>query len=246
MRIAICDDQSRDRASVISLCNRLAQEENIALQSLEFPDGETLLAQMETGYDVVLLDIYMEAKNGVDTARELRRRGYSGAIVFITSSNEHFAQGYEVDAVHYLVKPIEFAAFKEAMARAIRFLKSAPQRPTISLMIDRQRMEVPLGSIRYIEVYNHTVFLHTTGPRLEINASLRGMAEQLSDRRFLRSHRSYIVNMDFVESISEDRNEIILSGGETLPLSRRERKEIQRKYFEYAWSKMRGSEDLPT
>lgn len=236
MRVAVCDDKKRDRAGLVSMCKRYAQEQAARTYEREFESGSDLLQSFgEEPYEVVLLGILMGKENGIETARKLRRSGYKGAIVLVSASRAYYPEGFEVDAVHYLVKPYRYEDFREAMHRAARYLGHSfgqgGQAPYIRLAAGRQEVQVTLNQIQYIEVYNHTVIVHTSKFALKTNLALSHLEKKLGGIPFLRCHRSYIVNMDHIVFL--DAQEIVLGNGDTIPVSRRERANIQRYYMEY-------------
>ncbi|MDL2293143.1 LytTR family DNA-binding domain-containing protein [Ruminococcaceae bacterium OttesenSCG-928-D13] len=235
MRIAVCDDNARDRDLLADMCRRFAQEQNTDLIPETFESGAALLERgVVNSYAIVLLDIFMGADNGVETARALRRRNFRGALIFVTSSPEFYPEGYEVGAIHYLVKPVVYGDFCEAIQRALRYCGMRPEPATLPLVVDRQRLEIPLDTIRYIEVYNHTVYVYTQNQRLQTSTSLNSLKARLDDGRFMQCHRSYIVNMDYINYIDESGDaKIVMDSKEIIPVSRRERSNIKHDYIKY-------------
>lgn len=238
MRFAICDDVAADRQQLAAMCHSYANANGHPLEVDEFPGGAALLAQPSLGvYDAVFLDIYMEQDHGIETAKALRRQGYGGALVFVTSSRDFYPESYEVNAMHYLVKPYRQQDLNDAAERIVRFYGIEKPQQTIALTVERQQMDIPMDQIRYVEVFNHTVYVHTKKHKLQLSASLNSLKKELDDKRFLQCHRSYIVNMDYIDYIDEDDSRIVLDTGEAIPVSRRERTGIRRMYIEYVFSK---------
>lgn len=241
MRFAICDDVAPDRQQLAAMCQNYAAKGGHPLVVEEFPGGQALLAQPDlAAYDAVFLDIFMERDHGIETAKALRKQGYGGALVFVTSSRDFYPESYEVNAVHYLVKPYRQQDLNDAAERIIRFCGIEKPQQTIALTVERQQMDIPVDQIRYVEVFNHTVFVHTKRQKLQLSASLNSLKKELDDKRFFQCHRSYIVNMDYIDYIDEDDSRIVLDTGEAIPVSRRERTGIRRTYIEYVFSKESG------
>ena len=136
MRIAVCDDLQQDREKLRdSLKDALAQR-RIAGEVAMFNSGDSLLAQLSRGpFDAYFLDIYMEGVSGVETAYRIRERYPEAVLVFTTTSLDHMAEGFDVGAVHYLVKPVAFQAVAEALDRCSRLMKK--QEAYITLLVDR-------------------------------------------------------------------------------------------------------------
>lgn len=235
IRIAVCDDEGGDLRALAGLCRAYVAEHALLAEVYAFGSGEALLQAIAAGqsFDMLLLDICMDGRNGIETARLLRQNGYGGAIVYTTASTGFYAESYEVNAVHYLLKPFSQSAVYEALGRALRFTGRGGQERTITLTTDRQSLTVPVGQIRYVEVYNHVTFVYIRGLRLQTGLSLHAMAEKLESGRFLRCHRSYLVNMDYIDFVRWEQNGIVMADGTLIPLSRRKKAPIRQAYTHY-------------
>ena len=106
MLAVICDDLAKDRDILLDFCARYAKNNHLPVAALSFENAGALLQSREArSADVIFMDIYMEGALGVDAARILRGKGFRGALVFTTTSREHYADGFDVEASHYLIKP---------------------------------------------------------------------------------------------------------------------------------------------
>ena len=133
MRIIICEDAKEDQTLLISHCHHFQRERQIQLETIVYQNAGQMLAD-ETAIhaDAMFLDIYMEGTTGVKAAKIMRSKGYAGAIVFATNSMQHYAEGYEVEAIHYLIKPVTYPAFAEAMRRILALYKAAVRMITVN------------------------------------------------------------------------------------------------------------------
>lgn len=233
--IAICEDSPHDMEAMLDLCDRFASARGYVMDTLPFASAEALL--LDAGAkdaDVLILDIMMpgpegEGPAGVVLARQVRRDGFAGAIIFTTTSPDYYPEGFEVGAAHYLIKPVTDDAFAGAMARAIRQVER-PER-MISVPVNRIQVSVAESSIAYAEVYGRETVLHTTGEQVRVLLPLKKIEQLLSGDPFLRCYRSYIINMAYVQSLEEDH--FVLRGGVRIPISLRSRQALKKRYFDY-------------
>lgn len=168
MLAVICDDRAADREILLGFCARYAKEKHLPIANLEFENAGALLNSREArSADVMFLDIYMDGALGVDAARILRGKGYRGALVFITTSTEHYADGFDVEAAHYLLKPVSWDAFCEAMRRVQNRMQITTRR--LRVIVGRDEVDIDVSGIKYIEVYGHKTVLHTIKGELAVN-----------------------------------------------------------------------------
>lgn len=242
MLIWICEDDKAERAHLNACCERYAREQGIDIAVQTFADGEALLqSPRATEADVLLLDIYLGGIDGLEVAGALRARGFAAPIVLVTHSREHYAQGYEVEALHYLVKPVAYEAFEEAMRR-VRKHAGADSR-VIRVPVGRDSMEVPVSSILYAEVAGHETRLHTRQGIFRIRQPLSALEEALWDAPFLRCYRSYLVNMAYIARMEEDG--FLMHNGKKLPIARDIRPDIRRRYMAYLFAAEKPEEAQP-
>lgn len=237
MLAVICDDLNTDRELMQDFCARYAKEYQMAINTLSFENAGALLQSNEArAADVMFLDIYMDGALGVDAARILRGKGFHGAIVFTTTSREHYADGFDVEAVHYLGKPVCWDAFCEAMRR-VREHSGAAVR-TLRVTAGQAELDVDVSGIRYIEVYGHKTILHTIRENLTVRQSLSSLEQALGGDPFLRCYRYYIINMDYVDRVNEEC--FLMKGGKEIPISRDGRTGIKSRYLQYVFKRMEG------
>lgn len=215
-RFAICDDRPEDGRLVARLCARWAQRAAAEVELELFPSAEAFLFRYEEAadFDVLLLDIEMTGMDGVELAKTVRRDNEAVQIVFITGYADYIAEGYEVSALHYLMKPVNEEKFYQVLSRAVSRL--ARNEPFLTLELPGETVRVPLPEIRYVDVQQNYVTVHAKKeyvikrPLSELEAAL--------DRRFYRVGRSCIVNLTCVRRVT--RTEAELTGGERVPLPR--------------------------
>ncbi len=168
----------------------------------------------------------MNGINGVELAKKLRAEGDKLPVLFITGYSEFMSEGYDVEALHYLLKPVE----KEKLFSVLdRYVRRREIRDEILISAAEKKVHVAVGNIVFIEAFGRNTEVHLADKTvLDCKDSIGGFE---NIRGFIRSHRSYLVNLKFVRSIS--RTAVTLDGGEEIPLSRRLYKDVNRQFIEY-------------
>lgn len=228
-KIAICDDDRAQTGYLTGLVHEWEKEKGLLAQIHVFESAEQFLFQYaeEKDFDILLLDIEMGGMNGVELARKIRRDNRELQIIFITGYMEYIAEGYDVEALHYLLKPVTGEKLAGVLDRGIERLKS--KRKSLLLNIGDETVRVPLYEIRYLEVCKNYVTIHS-GEDYTVKRTLAQLEQQL-DEAFARTGRSYIVNLQYVKKIT--RAEVFLKDGTALPLSRGLYEEINRAFIRY-------------
>ena len=216
LQFAVCDDRAEDSGLISRLCAQWARQAGAELELEVFPSAEAFLFRYaeKKDFDVLLLDVEMTGMDGVELARTVRRDDESVQIVFVTGYDRYIALGYEVSALHYLVKPVKEEKFFEVLTRAVSRLTR--NEPFLTLELPGEVLRVPLPEIRYLDVRQNYVTVHAR----EDYTLKRPLAEfePALDRRFYRMSRSCIVNLTFVRRVTSTEAE--LTGGVRLPLPR--------------------------
>lgn len=224
LRIAIAEDEPAFARKLEEHLRRFAQEEQIEIHVDTFPNGATLVERYTAEWDLLLLDVDMPAMNGIDTARSIRRRDADVLIMFITNLAQYAIQGYEVDALDYVLKPVSYYSLAMKLKKAARILRGRTS-SSIILSQDGDMVRLPLSRLYFVEVYGHQLRYHTAdGELLQTGARSLGKVEkELEQYGFTRCHNGYLVNLRFVEAVTA--NDVLVAG-ERLPISRHRRKEF--------------------
>lgn len=215
-KIGICDDSEADRAYVLGMVQRWAEKAGHSIQAECFSSAESFLFhyEEETNYDILLLDIEMGDMDGVTMAKQLRKSNDAVQIVFITGYSDYIAEGYEVAALHYLMKPVKEEKLFSVLNRAAE--KLAKNEKVLTFELGGAMVRVPIYQIRYAEVMGNYVTIHAQ-ECVTVKMTLGDLEKQL-DERFHRVGRSAIVNLTDISRVTK--TEIKLSDGTALPLPR--------------------------
>ncbi|MBQ6905472.1 MAG: response regulator transcription factor [Clostridia bacterium] len=213
-RFAICDDESLQSNYLKSLVMAWSEEKELDCSVKTFSSAESLLFHGCEEFDILLLDIEMAGMNGVELAKRVRERDETSVIIFVTGYSEYIAEGYDVQALNFLVKPIDRAKLFSVLDKAARLLSKNER--SISLEQKGEVYLVPLREIRFIEVSGNYVSVHAK-TTLTVKKTLAEL-EKLLDDRFVRTGRSFIVNLTYVRRITK--TDVFLSTDECVPLSR--------------------------
>ncbi len=214
--IAICDDSDADRQYISDIVSRWAEDKGHTVQISFFSSAENFLFHYaeKKDYDILLLDIEMGAMDGVAMAKKLRLDNDTVQIVFITGYSDYISEGYEVAALHYLMKPVKEDKLFSVLDRAVD--KLSKNEKVLNFEIGGEMVRIPVYQIRYADVSGNYVTIHACDD-LTVKMTLGELEKELDDR-FFRMGRSAIVNLTQISRVTK--TEIKLNDGVTLPLPR--------------------------
>lgn len=202
--IGLCDDEAPELDNLQGLVAEYARGKGLAFDIAVYSSGEDLLHAIGKGrsFDIVFLDVYMGLANGVDIAREIREFDTECCIVFATNSRGHAIDGYGVHALQYLLKPLAIKNVFMALDQAMESL-SLRQERSIQLGNKLGRYRLLLSDITYAESDARVVTVHCRKQGdLEFYLRLDDFEKLCSDARFLRCHKSFLVNLDYVHAVA--------------------------------------------
>lgn len=226
MRIAICDDEENIRIILAEKLRNMVSTAEILL----YPSGESLLTASPP--DILLLDIQMPGRSGMEIAQELRRRNGKMILIFVTALEEYVFQAFDVGAFHYLVKPFPDEKFAAVLQNAVRQYweqTATVQEPDILIKAGGVHTRVRWEDVVYAEVFNRKVLIHSTHGDIEYYGKLSSL-EQQAGEDFFRSHRAYLVHFKYV--VKYDSSMIYLENGSALMAKQRYR-DFVKQYLRY-------------
>ena len=215
-RVAIVDDSRTDAEFVQRILNSRADLLQANIQAEVFPSAEAFLFQYaeDKDWDILLLDIEMGAMDGVTMAKRVRQDNEAVQIVFITGYSDYIAEGYEVAALHYLMKPVNREKLLTVLDRAME--KRKQEERCLNLEAYGEMVRIPFYEIRYLDVHQNYVTVHAKA-EYTVKRTLGDFEKELDDR-FCRVGRGMILNLKYIQRVTK--TEVRLSDGTVLPLPR--------------------------
>ena len=181
----------------------------------------------DKAYDILLLDVEMKNMNGIELAKRIRKDNNRAEIIFITSHFEFVGEGYEVDALHYLINPISVEKLTQVLTKAAEKLSVEP--PSVVISCEGETVKLYESDILYVESFLHYIVIHTKDNEYKIKENISVFENKVSDV-FYRIHRSYLVSLKYITRISRTSVNI---GNTELPLSRGKYDNINRAFIEH-------------
>lgn len=226
IHIAIAEDSPGEREKFVRFLRRYAGEKGCEFDVQTYADGADVVSAYRPGIDILFLDIEMPVLDGMRAARILREKDRGVAIVFVTNLAQYAIQGYEVEAMDFIVKPLEWSVFSFRMDRILsRWRRRASAAAaSVTLRTDGgalRRIEIP--DLLYVEVSRHQLTYHTVGGDLSTRATMREAEEALLGHGFCKCNQCYLVNLRYVTAIDD---ELVHVGGARLRISRARKKEF--------------------
>ena len=230
IKIAICDDEQHQTEYIKMLVSKWANENNIKIMIDMFESAENFKCVWSENkiFDILLLDIEMKGQNGIELAKEIRQSDNKLVIIFITGFVDYMSEGYDVSALHYLIKPINESKFFEVLDKAVRSLNKEPE--ILTLEINRKNVIIPLREIIYIESSLNFIIINTADGQYKIKMSLTEIEDKLGGG-FFKCTRSFIVGLRYIQIITK--KEILLTNGASIPLGRGLYQDINDAFIKY-------------
>lgn len=229
VRVAVCDDEKQICDKVKAMAADFFHRKNVETMVLRFSRGEDLL-RYDKPIDILFLDIQMKGMGGMEAARKLRQGGFKGFLIFITVLKEMVFQSFEVQAYDYLVKPIEEQRFERTMERLFVSMRNASEANLLVRRGSESRI-VSLEDIVFCEIIDRKVYLHLASSEvIDFYDRIENLESKL-DSRFFRCHRSFLINLRYLESYKN--GSAYLKGGKEIPVSRLRGKEFSSVILRY-------------
>lgn len=220
IHIAIVEDEEKAYKTLEGYLLQFAKENDIRFEISYFPDSYSYLEE-EQVYDLILLDIEMPGMNGMELAKKIRQKDENTVLIFITNMIQYAIKGYEVNALDYVLKPINYSRFTSLMKRTMRLL-DRNMNDELVLKTTGGMAKIYLSSIYYLEISDHLLIYHTQQGDFEVWQSLSGAEEMLPKDSFVRCNHSTIVNLKYVEGT--DKDVILMKGDKKISISHSKKK----------------------
>lgn len=229
LHIAIVEDEDLYAQQLWDYIRRFETERKLEIQVTRFTDGDEIIENYRSDFDVILMDIQMQFVDGMAAAEVIRTLDSEVVIMFITNMTQYAIRGYEVNALDYIVKPIEYFSFSQKLNRALERVKRKAVR-YIAIPIHTGIRKLAVDRIFYVESQGHKLLYHTKDGVVESRGAMKETEEQMSAYGFYRSNKGFLVNMKFVDGISEG---CCVINGERLPISRAKKQEFMETLANY-------------
>ncbi len=219
INIAIVDDDDSFRAKLLDFIERYGRENSLNLNVAAFCDGKEIVEDYKSSFDIIILDIEMPQIDGMSAAEKIRALDEDVVLVFITNMSEYALRGYAVDALDFILKPVEYETFALKMNRVISRARSR-ERAQLLLTTAEGAIRIEISDIHYIEVQSRVLYYHTKSGVYKVRSSMQKAEKELEGRHFIRCNYWYLVNLRHVLNVHN--NTVIVAGNE-LEISRRNR-----------------------
>ena len=220
LKIAVVEDQQETRECLCSYIRKYADEQKIQVEVLPFDDGAVIAEGYRPGFDIIFMDVEMPKLGGFGAAERIREVDQDVVLVFVTNMAQYAIRGYEVDALDYVLKPVDYYPFCTKLSRAIqRVQRKKGGQVALSLAGGGMQL-LDTGEIYYLETHNRMLYYHTAKGEFAVRGSLQSAEKQLAAYHFVRCNQCYLVNLEHVKGIE---NDFALVGDARLEISRRQR-----------------------
>jgi DNA-binding LytR/AlgR family response regulator len=223
IRIAIVDNEESSITLLRKCLETYAKAEGTAYEITGFLSGMDFITEYDHSFDLVFMDIEMPLLDGLQTAKKLRKIDETVAIVFVTNMAQYAINGYEVNALDYIVKPVEYHTFRMKFARILRYLASHKEKNITLNTTNKGIVRLHSSDIYYFEGDKHYINVHTRHGDFVIRSSMKEAEETYRDYGFARCSTSYLVNLRLIERLETNG---VFIGEKEFPLTRTKKTEF--------------------
>ena len=232
IKVAVCEDSEIDRSMLEEIVGFLMTDRGLEYEIIPYLNGEELVADYKNHpYDLIFLDVMMNEIDGIETGKMIRQMDGNVEIVYCTSSSDFAIAAYDVHAMGYLLKPYEPGRIGAVIDY---YVQKHPQKNQnfIEVKSRRKSLIIPYKDIINMESDNKVVYIYTTTQgAVKVYNKLDVFEQELADKRFLRCHQSYLVNMQYVAGLVD--SDFIMINDKMIPIRKSGRKLIVKKYEDF-------------
>ena len=229
IQIAIVEDEEIYVKQLTEYIRKYQTERGRSIKVTVFGDGEDITENYSGGFDIILMDIQMRFMDGMTAAKNIRKLDDAVVIMFITNMTQYAVQGYEVDALDYIIKPVEYFAFSQKLEKAVGRIRRR-KRFYVTIPVEDGIQKLDVSSIYYIEAQGHQAVYKTDSGAYTARAALKDLEGLMEQYGFYRCSKGYLVNMNLVDGISG--GDCIIHG-EKIPIGRSKKKEFMECLIRY-------------
>ena len=234
MNIVICEDNIEELNIINEYIEQWSKNNNIKVKIDKYQSSESFLFEWTdyNKYDIVFFDIKMKKVSGIELSNLVREKNKVVDIVFVTGMIEYALHGYKVSAMQYLLKPIKQDDIYSCLNKVLERIDSTDESSKFMIIkTPKKSMKLNYDEIYYFEMFSPNIVIHTIKEEIALRKKISEIEKELKSSSFIRCHRSYIVNLKYVKSISK--KTIILENEVNIPLSRNKYKEVNDYFINY-------------
>lgn len=230
IEIAIVEDEEKEALRLGSFLDRFSKETGAELSHKWWDSASAFLEQYQFQYDLIFMDIRMPGIDGMAAAERLREIDSAVKLIFITSLAQYAVQGYSVDALDYILKPVSYAAFALKMQRAV---ERCAHRAEQWLLLNTNSGAIQLKEFElcYVEIFDHHIRYHTLQANYDAYGTLKSVEQRLPSRSFFRCNNQCIINLRYVSKL--EGSTVVVEGRE-FPISRMRKKAFLAQLHRYS------------
>lgn len=218
IRIAVAEDSAPDAQQLHEYIRRFESGSRHSFEVKIYPDGDDLVAHYKAQFDIILMNVEMPRLDGITAAGHIRQMDPEVAIIFITATPQYAIQGYAVNALDYMLKPLDYAAFSHRLELAVQQVRRR-KRAYLIVPVKGGMVKLEVSGIYYVESLRHQLTYCTdTGDHVNLSGSINQAEEVLIPHGFFRCNKGCLVNLEHVERVQD---ECAVVNGTPLPISRR-------------------------
>ncbi|MDF7665806.1 LytTR family DNA-binding domain-containing protein [Bifidobacterium sp. ESL0745] len=229
IRIALVEDDEDDADTLSSFISKFFNSDHSKFSIIRFNNGDDFLEKYSAQINLIFMDIEMPGTNGMASAQKLRKIAPETPLIFSTRLSQFASIGYNVDALGYLLKPLNYHAFVIPMRKAVKHIASRST-VTLTLCTNGRDEFVSSARIKFVEVRGHILYYHIDDEKWKIWGSLKSASEQLYDAGFILCNRYCLVNPQWIDSINGN---TLTIGSDTVTISRNKKKKLLKTLLQY-------------
>lgn len=222
INIAIVEDEKKYADNLYGYIKQFEETTSCNFQITTFQDGLDIITDYKAVYDIIFLDIQMKHMNGIRAAEEIRKFDEDVIIIFVTSSVQFAIQGYTVNALGYVLKPVSYLAFSQILSKSLRILSKKQEKSYLHIEVTEGLMRLDISQIYYMESQRHYIIIHSETGDYQTKGPLKQLEEAISSKGFIKCHNSYLINLNHVTEVKP--NYVIMTNASKIPISRTRKK----------------------
>ena len=235
INIALIDDNLNDLNTLKSFIDKYTESDeldsHIEVNITTYNDPTLFLSENNFKYDLIFLDIEMPKINGISLAKRIREKDSNVGLVFITNMAQYAINGYEVSAIDYILKPLDYYDFALKFNKIINFVKRNISNYIYLKSVENNLIKVDVNEIIYVEIFSHYLIYHLENREIKVRGTISEAENNLSNYYFSRISKSFLINLKHVINIKLDN--VLLTGNIELIISRLRKKDFLEAFYKY-------------